>query len=95
MPDRVKGVEEVGGSKDCLSAQPGFVKPIRNGPRKIKSWIQSRPTRAETIFMSRGSLALDSRKKSERDKLMLSNSFETQESREAEREQVSREISCR
>ena len=39
---------KVDGSKDCPMARLEFVKPIRNGVKKSKNLIVSRPTRAET-----------------------------------------------
>ena len=39
MLDMVKGLEEVDYSKNCLRAQPGFVKPIQNGLRKEQNLI--------------------------------------------------------
>ena len=44
MPDRVKSFGEINSTEDRLRAQPGFVKPIRNGVRKIKNLIWSRPS---------------------------------------------------
>ena len=48
MPDRVKRFGEINCRQDCPRARPGFVKPIRNGLRKIQNLIESRPSRAET-----------------------------------------------
>ena len=44
MPDRVESFGEINSIEDRPRAQPGFVKLILNGLRKIKS----RPSRAET-----------------------------------------------
>ena len=48
MPDRVKSSREINSRKDRSRARPGFVKPIRNGLRKVQNLIKCRPTRAET-----------------------------------------------
>ena len=48
MPDRVKSFREIDSRQDCPRARPGFVKPIRNGLRKIQNLIECRPSRAET-----------------------------------------------
>ena len=39
MPDRVKSFREIDSREDCPRAWPGFVKPIRNGLRKIQNLI--------------------------------------------------------
>ena len=39
MPDRVKSFREINSRKDRPRARPGFVKPIRNGLRRIKKLI--------------------------------------------------------
>ena len=39
VPDRVKNFRKVNSSEDRPRARPGFVKPIRNGLRKIKNLI--------------------------------------------------------
>ena len=39
MPDRVKSFREINGGEDHPRARPGFVKSIRNGPRKIQNLI--------------------------------------------------------
>ena len=39
MPDRVKSFREINSKEDRPRAWPGFVKPIQNGPRKIKNLI--------------------------------------------------------
>ena len=38
MPDRVKSFREINSRVDRSRARPGFVKPIRNGLRKIKNF---------------------------------------------------------
>ena len=39
IPDRVKSFREINSRENRPRAQPGFVKPIRNGLRKIKILI--------------------------------------------------------
>ena len=39
MADRVKSFREVDSRQDCPRARPGFVKPIRNGLRKVQNLI--------------------------------------------------------
>ena len=39
MPDRVKSFREIDSRQDRPRARPGFVKPIRDGLRKIKNLI--------------------------------------------------------
>ena len=39
MPDRVKSFGEINGRENRPRARPGFVKPIRNGLRKVKNLI--------------------------------------------------------
>ena len=85
MPDRVKRFGKINSGKNRLRARPGFVKPIRNELRKIKNLIKSRPSRAETSRFPpcRGEkIELDPRKKSRRDRMMRSKSFDTQKVRE-------------
>ena len=48
MPDRVKSFREIDSRQDRPRARPGFVKPIRNGLRKIQNLIKCRPSRVET-----------------------------------------------
>ena len=48
MPDRVKSFREINSKQDRLRARPGFVKPIRNGLRKVQNLIESKTSRAET-----------------------------------------------
>ena len=48
VPDLVECFREINSREDCLRVWPGFVKPIRNGLRKINNLIKSRPSRAET-----------------------------------------------
>ena len=85
MPDRVKSFREID-RENCPRAPPGFVKPIRNGLRKVQNLIKSRPSRAETWRGER--MQLDSRKKNRRDRMMRSNSFDTQEVREIGRKEA-------
>ena len=49
MPDRVKSFRDIDSGENCPRARPGFVKPIRDGLRKI----QNLPTRAETSLAGR------------------------------------------
>ena len=53
MPDGVKSFREINSRQDCSRARPGFVKPIRNGLKKIKNLIKCRPSRAETNLAGR------------------------------------------
>ena len=53
MPDRVKSFREINSEQDRPIARPGFVKPIRNGLRKVQNWIKCRPSRAETGLAGR------------------------------------------
>ena len=39
MPDRVTSFREIDSRQDRPGARPGFVKPIRNGPRKVQNLI--------------------------------------------------------
>ena len=53
MLDRVKSFREIDSREDRPRARPGFVKPIRNGLRKVQNLIECRPTRAETGLAGR------------------------------------------
>ena len=53
MPDRVKSFGEIASRENRSRAPPGFVKPIRNGPRKVQNLIECRPTKAETGLTGR------------------------------------------
>ena len=53
MPDRVKSFGEIDSRQNRSRARPGFVKPIRNGLRKIQNLIYRRPTRVETGLAGR------------------------------------------
>ena len=53
MPDRVKSFREIDSSENRPRARPGFVKPIRNGLRKVQNLIECRPTRVETGLVKR------------------------------------------
>ena len=69
-------------SKFSPPRSPGRnLKPIRNGLIKVQNLIQCRPSRAETGLAGRGN-GIRFQKKSKRDSMMRSNSFETQEVRE-------------
>ena len=48
MPDSVESFREIDSRQDRPRARPGFVKPIRNGLRKIQNLNKCRPSRAET-----------------------------------------------
>ena len=82
---RVESFREIDSSKDRRRAQLGFVKPTRNRLRKIENLIKSRASRAETGLAGREN-EVSSKKKSRRDCMMRSKSFEDgrkQESQEA------------
>ena len=53
MPDRVKSFREINSRQDRPRARPGFVKPIRNGLRKVQNLIKCRPFRPETGLAGR------------------------------------------
>ena len=53
MPDRVKSFREIDSREDRPGARPGFVKPIRNGLRKVQNLIKCRPSKAETGLTGR------------------------------------------
>ena len=53
MPDRIKSFREINIRWDCSRVRPGFVKPIRNGLRKVQNLIKCRPSRAETGLAGR------------------------------------------
>ena len=53
MPDRVKSFREIDSRENRPRVWPGFVKPIRNGLRKIQNLVWSRPSRAETGLVGR------------------------------------------
>ena len=76
MPGGVKSFREINSGEHRPRARPGFVNPIRNGLRKEQNLIESRPSRAETGLLGREKMELDSRKKSGREKMMHSKSFE-------------------
>ena len=80
MPHGVKSFREINSRQDHLRAQPGFVKPIQNGLRKVQNLIKCRLSRMETGLLGR--MELDSRKKSRRNRMMHSKSFEMQDVRE-------------
>ena len=87
MPDRVKSFREIDSRQDRPTARPGFVKPIRNGLRKVQNLIECRPTRAETGVAGREN-GIRLKKKRRRDRMMRSNSFDTQEVREIGRKEA-------
>ena len=53
MLDRVKSFREIDSRQDCPRARPGFVKPNRNGLRKVQNLIKCRPSRVETGLAGR------------------------------------------
>ena len=53
MPDRVESLREVNRSKNRPNSWLRFVKLIRDGLRKIKNLIESRPFRAKTGLAGR------------------------------------------
>ena len=53
MPDRVKSFGEVDSRQDRPRARSGFVKPIRNGLRKVQNLIKCRPSGTETGLVGR------------------------------------------
>ena len=53
MPNRVKRFREINRRQDRPRARPGFVKPIRNGLRKVQNLIKCRPSRTETGLAGR------------------------------------------
>ena len=81
MPDRVESFRKINSRENRLRAPPGFVKPIRNGLRKVQNLIVCRLSRMETGLVGER-IKLDSREKSRRDRMMFSKSFEMQEVRE-------------
>ena len=48
MSDRVKSFREIDSRQDRPRARHGFVKPVRNGLRKVQNLMDCRPSRAET-----------------------------------------------
>ena len=53
VPDRAERFGEVDSNKNCPRARLEFVKPFRNGWRKRKNLIESRPLRTETELAGR------------------------------------------
>ena len=53
MPDRVKSFREIDSRENRPRGRPGFVKPIRNGLRKVQNLIECRLTGAETGLVGR------------------------------------------
>ena len=87
MPDRVESFREINSRQDRPRARPRFVKPIRNGLRKVQNLIECRPFSAET-GLGGERMELDFRKKTRRDRMMCSKSFDTQEVRETGRKEA-------
>ena len=48
-----KALDKIDSRQDRPRSWPGFVKPIRNGLRKIQNLISSKPPRAETGLAGR------------------------------------------
>ena len=88
MPDRVKSFGEIDSRQNRPRARRGFVEPIRDGPKKMKNLIESRPSRAETGLAGRENRILYSRKKSRLVSMMRSKSFDTQEVKEIGRKEA-------
>ena len=80
MLDKVESLGKVHHSKNRPRTWLGFVKLIRNGQRKIKNLIESRPSR-EKNGLGKEKMQSDSRKKIGQDSMMQSKSFEMQEMR--------------
>ena len=53
MPDKVESFQEIDSRQNRPRARPGFVKPIRNGLRKVQNLIKCRPFRSETGLAGR------------------------------------------
>ena len=53
MPDRIESFREINSRQDRPRARPRFVKPIRNGLRKVQNLIECRPFSAETGLAGR------------------------------------------
>ena len=53
MPYKAKRFGEVDSSENRQKSRPGFVKPIRNGPKKKQNSIKCRPSRAKTGLLRR------------------------------------------
>ena len=87
MPDRIESFGEINSRQDRPRARPGLVKPIRNGLRKEQNLIKCRPSRAKTGLAGKEN-GFRFRKKRRRDRMMRSNSFETQEVREIGRKEA-------
>ena len=53
MLDRAKSFREIDSRQDRSRARSGFVKPIRNGLRKVQNLIESIPSMVETGLTGR------------------------------------------
>ena len=53
VPNRVKSCGEIDSRENRPRARPGFVKPIRNGLKKVQNLIKCRLSRAETGLAGR------------------------------------------
>ena len=87
MPDRVKSFREIDSRQDRPRARPGFVKPIRNGLRKVQNLIKCRPSRAETGLTGKKN-GIRFQKEEKTGRMMRSNRFDTQEVREIGRKEA-------
>ena len=70
-----------------IASEPGFVESMQNITRQKKNLIKNRLTQLETI--GRGErMELNSRSNIDWDRMMRSNSFETQQMREISRKKA-------
>ena len=53
MPDRAKSFGEIDSREDRSRVQPGFVKPIQNGLKKVQNLSKCRSSREETGLAGR------------------------------------------
>ena len=53
MPDRLNSFGEIDSRQDRPRGRPGFVKPIRNGLRKVQNLIKCKPSRTEICLAGR------------------------------------------
>ena len=53
VPHPVESFRKINTRENCSRAQPGFVKLIRNGSKKIKNLIKNKPFQAETCLAGR------------------------------------------
>ena len=87
VPARVESIRKIDKGKGHPRTRLRFVKAIRNKLVKLKKSIESRQQGGNRPV--RGwKMKLDTKKKSRRDKIMRSNSFETQKVREISRKEA-------